>query len=398
MNKPITLFSLEAKLKREVRSHLKKLGFSKSDTGALIPPNVNKDNIRKAHLLQRIDNFNKYIDFVNFQWPRLKNYFANGSEITAHKIKPRIEIIKSKTWQSDLFRLASLTWSIPVSQGYGRRMRFLVWDENINKLIGIIALGDPVFNLKPRDDFIAWNADDRKERLVNVLDAYVLGAIPPYNELLCGKLVACLVRTREVLSFFKNKYASKTGLISKKQKNPSLLMVTTSSALGKSSIYNRLKLNQVNYFTSVGYTTGWGHFHISNRIFSLMVEYLKRTDDNYESDFNFGDGPNWRIRTVKKTLSQIGMNPNILCHGIKREIYISELASNARKVLRGENKRPNFKFLYSVDEVAEQAIDRWILGRSKRLPNYRYWDNNNILNIIKNNQVYSSNMIKKMKF
>ena len=40
-----------------------------------------------------------------------------------------------------VFRYASLHWSVPVSQGYGRRTRFLVIDEQNEKLIGIFALG-----------------------------------------------------------------------------------------------------------------------------------------------------------------------------------------------------------------------------------------------------------------
>ena len=56
--------------------------------------------------------------------------------------------------------------------------------------MGIIAIGAPVFNLSARDNLIDWNVKARSERLVNVMDAYVLGAVPPYNTLLGGKLVA----------------------------------------------------------------------------------------------------------------------------------------------------------------------------------------------------------------
>jgi hypothetical protein len=68
-------------------------------------------------------------------------------------------------------RLASLTWAVPVSNGFGRRLRYLVWDRNNNKLIGLIAIGDPVFNLSVRDKLIGWTVKDRGERLVNILDA-----------------------------------------------------------------------------------------------------------------------------------------------------------------------------------------------------------------------------------
>ena len=48
-------------------------------------------------------------------------------------------------------------------------------------LLGVFALGDPVYNLRARDDLIGWNVEQRSARLYNVLDAFVLGAVPPYK-------------------------------------------------------------------------------------------------------------------------------------------------------------------------------------------------------------------------
>ena len=126
------------------------------------------------------------------------------------------------TWQADLFRVAALTWSVPVSNGFGRRLRYVVWDAHNDKILGLVAIGDPVFNLSVRDTLIGWNADDRRERL-NVMDAYVLGALPPYNTLLGGKLVACLVRSREVYNEFIRTYGDTSGIISGKAKKARLL-------------------------------------------------------------------------------------------------------------------------------------------------------------------------------
>jgi hypothetical protein len=142
----------------------------------------------------------------------------NTYEIDPAKIKLCLVRIEAGSEDSDLFRLASLTWSVPVSAGYGRRLRYLVWDEHHGKLAGIIALGDPVFNLSVRDNLIGWNSDDRSKRLVNILDAYVLGAVPPYNMLLVGKAVACLVRSREVYDDFAAAYGGSVGLISGRRK------------------------------------------------------------------------------------------------------------------------------------------------------------------------------------
>jgi len=134
-------------------------------------------------------------EFIKNHFRTLREYFASGSEIDPERVNPRLELINAETWQSDLFRLATLSWSVPVSAGFGRRLRYLVWDDCTAKLMGVIALGDPVFNLKARDELIGWDVEDRAERLVNVMDAYVLGALPPYNQLLGGKLISCLIRS-----------------------------------------------------------------------------------------------------------------------------------------------------------------------------------------------------------
>ena len=166
-------------------------------------------------------------------WSKFNRYFASGRDISPTQIKPRLEVVHGVPWQSDLFKLASLTWSVPVSNGYGRRLRFLVWDDSNGKLLGLIALTDPVFNLSARDAEIGWSAADRRQRLIHTMDAHVLGAVPPYNQLLCGKLLACLVRSVEIRDLFRAKYGATEGIISGEKKNARLLAITTSSSLGR---------------------------------------------------------------------------------------------------------------------------------------------------------------------
>jgi len=237
----VAVASRPANLKRRFRRHLASLGFKRSkEDGHLIVSGEGKDVIRALHQAQRDDRLHANKAFLAEQWPKLKKYFASGQDIDPSRISPKLELISSSTWQGDLFRLASLTWAVPVSNGFGRRLRYLVWDSHNDKLIGLIAIGDPVFNLTVRDQHIGWDLMGRTERLVNILDAYVLGAVPPYNMLLGGKLVAALIRTRDIYNDFSKVYGGTTGIISKKAKNARLLAVTTSSSLGRSSVYNRL--------------------------------------------------------------------------------------------------------------------------------------------------------------
>ena len=378
----IRVNSREALLKRNLRRHLKQLGFSRASNGDLLAPGSTKSVIRDLHQPQRLEILNAQTRFVERAFPKLQKYFASGVDVDVEKIRPRLERVKTHSWQGDLFRLASLTWSVPVSSGFGRRLRFLVWDDHNGKLIGIFAIGDPVFNLSVRDEFVGWTGVDRSERLVNVLDAYVLGSIPPYNSLLGGKLVACLIRSVDVYNEFQKQYGETTGIISKRTKLPNLLAVTTSSSMGRSSLYNRLKLDEQHYFRSIGYSGGWGHFHVPETLFEQMRDYLRDSGHAYADLHGFGQGPNWRIRVLRAALALLGFKGDLLRHGIKRQVFISIFATNALEILRGSDERPNLTGLQSVDEIARLAINRWMIPRARSREEYLKWSSGDMLALI----------------
>ena len=378
----IELAAREARLKRLVRKHLHDLGFQRDAEGRLQPPSMDKDSYRRFHRGQRQEKLASNLHWLSDHKNSLLKWFADGAEITPSAIRPELELIKSETWQSDLFRMASLYWQVPVSAGYGRRMRFLVWDRGHEKLIGIFALGDAVFNQAVRDSVIGWDHRRRSEALVNLMDAYVLGALPPYSHLLGGKLVASLIRSREVVQAFDDRYGESVGVISKKRKRARLLAVTTSSALGRSSIYNRLQLGGRKIFEPIGYTSGWGHFHFSGHIFDELRAYLGHVDDDYASGFEFGSGPNWRIRVIRRALERLGMDTKLARHGFVREVFLCRIASNAEALLRGENSRVLYGGLPSVREVSKAAINRWVIPRAERDHRYLDWHSRDLLDVI----------------
>jgi len=369
----IRIAAREASLKRRFRRHLRGLGFVKRKDGFSHADAGSKDVVRALHSAQRDDKLRANEQFIAQRTPDLIKHFATGAEIDPAKVAPELERISSGTWQSDLFRLASLTWSVPVSSGFGRRLRYLVWDRQNEKLIGLIAIGDPVFNLAVRDNTIKWNVRDREERLVNLMDAYVLGAVPPYNMLLGGKMVACLLRSRDIYDDFMRAYGSTTGIISKRKKKARLLAITTSSSMGRSAVYNRLKLGGVPYFSSVGYTSGWGHFHIPDDLFAELRDYLRKTGHTYADLHRFGQGPNWRLRATRAALTSLGFDGHMLRHGIKREVLLCTLAANAFEILRTGKGRPDLSGLLAAPEVAKLAIDRWLIPRADRKPEYKLW-------------------------
>lgn len=386
MGKRVTVNLMGAALKRKVRRHLSALGYERGAAGELVPPALDKATYRVAHRTQRDDRRRKHAALIERGREQLLRHFASGCDITVPRIAPYLERVRQMTWQSELFRFASLLWKVPVSEGFGRRLRFLVWDRHNEKLIGLLALGDPVFNLRVRDELIGWSAKERALSLANVLDAYVVGAVPPYNQILAGKLVACLLKTREVVDAFRDTYGDTVGVISGKNKRARLAMITTTSALGRSSVYNRLKLNGVPYLESIGFTTGFGHFHIPDDLFSEMRSYLRRCRDAYAANNRFGDGPSWRMRAIRQTLRRLGMNPKLIQHGYPREVFVCRTASNAIDVLSGRAKRANFRDLLTVEEVSRLCLLRWLQPRAERDPTYQEWDRSQTFELIDGNE------------
>ncbi len=363
-------------LRKNIQHHLEEIGLNGNDSCGVIA----KETVRHFHRFHRKAAQDRIHRALGNKVEQFLCEIANGDEVDPENIRPELIEARSGTRTGDLFRFATLLWSIPVSQGYGRRLRFLVKDRSNDKLIGLFALGDPVFNLRVRDEWIGWNQADRRKRLVNVMDAYVVGAVPPYADLLGGKLITSVIASGEVAEIFEERYSNSVSMISGKKKEARLALVTVTSALGRSSMYNRLRLmpstqeqsgTPVVELRRIGETAGYGHFQFTEDLFLQLRQVLREEGHSYANGHQFGDGPNWRIRVVRAGLEKIGLSPDvILRHGIKREVYVMPIARNAQEFLAGREMQLVFDHR-SVDELAAMVRKRWIIPRAKRKPEYR---------------------------
>jgi len=343
------------------------------DNRILPPSNMDKARVRELHGLAnrcRVDRMKKGL--LRYE-ATLLTRVAAGQEVIPEKIAPCLVEVKSDSEDALLFRYASLHWSIPVSSGYGRRLRLLVIDNNNDKLMGIIGLGDLVISLAPRDRWIGWNKQTRHERLRHVLDAFVIGAVPPYSHLLCGKLMALLAASSDVQNTFFDKYKRRNSLIRNRIHDIPPVMVTTMSALGRSSIYNRLKYPGGLSYQSVGYTAGYGEFHFSNGLYKEIADYARSYCTPTSKKEQWGKGFRNRREIIRKVLLHIGISDEWLCHGLHREIFVVPLASNAREFLRGEDNQPQW-FGQSAIELFSWFHERWLLPRARRDYRYRQFD------------------------
>ncbi len=368
---PIDSVDLRDRIIRSLRAQ----GF-RVQNGAILPPKeLSKNRIRELHETAVEHRIERAKDGLFRKEDELLQHIASGNEVAPTRICPRLVEVRPDSIEELLFRYASLHWSIPVSSGYGRRLRFLVIDEHNGKLIGLIGLGDPVFSLGPRDDWIGWTLADRKRRLTNVMDAFVLGAVPPYSFLLCGKLVAMLAASDTVLDAFKRKYGGTCSVIRQRAHDGRLAMITTTSALGRSSVYNRLRLGERLLYQSVGFTKGSGEFHFSNGLYGAITEFAEEHCEPTAKQERWGTGFRNRREVIKKCLPALGLSSEWLYHGIEREVFVIPLAQNTREVLRGQHTRLLW-YHQSEADIIDYFRDRWMLPRAAWDERFKVWSRN----------------------
>ena len=359
-------------LKFRITASLKRQGFELRDGQFSLPSILDKEKLRDLHaesVRQKIKLRKKGLIRRELS---LLNRFASGEEVVPENIKPELLEVQPGSEEELLFRYATLHWSIPVSSGYGRRIRFLVIDSSTGKLMGLFGLGDPVFSLKDRDSLIGWSHEDRRKRLHHVVDAYVLGAVPPYSFLLGGKLIALLATSNEVREAFRRKYEDKASLIQRRKLSGQIALITTTSALGRSSLYNRLEFDGRLAFARVGYTKGFGEFHFSNGVYDSMAEFAKANSAATAKHGSWGGGFRNRREVVQKTLAKLEISQDWRNHGINREIYAAPLARNTYRFLRGKGPELDY-YDQSVSELFDWFRARWLLPRSKSDGRYRNW-------------------------
>lgn len=361
-------------LRQLVFEELESLGFFFDEQGELIPPKSDKNAIKLLHKPAKEIKLREGQDWIRRKLPRYRNYFADGQNISPKLVKPILIEVK-ENWQSDLFRLARYYWSLPYSFGFGRRLRFLLLDENNNKLIGIFGLQSPPISFPARDNLFDYPEGSKTELANQTMDIFTLGAIPPYTRLLGGKLVALAVSSNEVRESYYAKYSGRKTEMEERVIPAHLVALTTTSAFGRSSIYNRLKYNDLLIAESLGYTNGYGNFHLQ-RLYPVFKEYL--VAENISVQGGYGTGPKRTWQLIRRTLDKIGISEDILRHGVKREAFLFRLIDNLEDYLEGRTETPVYRDL-PFSKLANFWKERWLIGRSERVDGWHKWESEEIV-------------------
>jgi len=356
-------------LKRLVLTRLKDLGFVVAEDGTLHPPAMDdKSWLRQIHRPARQLELAAQQKWLRSYLPHHLQSFASGDEVEPERIDPCLVEVTTEQ-QHHLFRIARLLWSLPFSKGYGRRLQFLVMDRANGKLIGLLGLQSPPLNFPARDRLFRYPPKQKTALVNQTMDIYTLGAVPPYNQLLGGKLVALAAVSNEVRQAYCRKYSGLATRMEQRVLPSHLVALTTTSAFGRSSLYNRLRYKGTLVAESLGYTEGYGTFHLME-LYPLLRQFLESQGIRPLGGFGTGPRPKWQ--TMVCALRRLGLPAALIRHGIKREVFLFRLVDNLEAYMEGRDTEPVYRD-WSFGELAAWWRERWLLPRSQRVDGWRAW-------------------------
>lgn len=209
----------------------------------------------------------------------------------------------------------------------------------------------------------------------NMMDIIVCGAIPPYNELLGGKLVSILACSPRVISDYTHRYENQISEIASRMKGKRVVrdshlvyLGTTSLYAVGSSQYNRIKVpvgeERFLQYREMGVTEGYGTVFFSRETTALFSKILELQDGGKRINHVFGEGTSPRFRMISRGLSSIGIRADaFLKHYSPRIVYSIDLAQNTKEYLMGYSDTVEYGFdICDENEVAQKTqelIDYW---------------------------------------
>jgi len=351
--------AMRSSLKKQINRTLQSQGYDISK-GVFSLIRSDRETLRRTHALAKKERIVGQTAFIHDHATFIRDHMIDGKDLNIENISPKlIQVTATSPWEK-LFRWWNYVWwSMPYESAYGRQMRYIVWDEYHHTVIGLIGLHSPLLSWAPRDRYLGLPPAERDYWVNQSMSAQRVGAVPPYNIVLGGKLVAMLMTSDTVRQDFRNKYSKKSTVLQQRALPGNLLFITTTGAFGKSSLYTRLKFGEEWLASFIGYSHGSGSFHVPDTIYKQLLEVLSQRGVNVQR--GYGHGPSRKMRLIRQGMDTLGYQNGIF-HGVKRAIYLFPFARNLERLIAGKNRRPLWYHRQERD-LTEFWKNRWILPR-----------------------------------
>lgn len=227
----------------------------------------------------------------------------------------------------------------------------------------------------------------------NMLEITTCGAVPPYNSILGGKLVALLLLSPQVANDNFCRYGKDATIIRSQLKNSlvvpdnNLVWLGTTSLYSRgSSQYERLRLPagvispdqpEIRYHY-LGNTSGYGTVQFAADTIRALENVLIRKIGYREVNHIFGEGASPRLRKLRLGLEAIGFNAQLsMLHHHERRIYGIPLFDEATTYLCGlHDDTPEYvttpeNYVHATESIAEFWRCRWLSNRLNRDETWR---------------------------
>lgn len=222
----------------------------------------------------------------------------------------------------------------------------------------------------------------KKERVGSgMMNIMVCGAIPPYNHILGGKLVAMALTGPKVINMYQEKYGEYQSEIASSMKGeavtkPNELVFLDTTGLFEigSAQYDRIRVpadgGQIEY-DQIGYTEGFGSIQFGPETRKRLSQVTQLEEGRQVVRGRFGEGVSPRMRKIRRGLDNCGLDTDILKHESRRIVYGIDLAANTQEYLLGIDEDPDYYWAFDSppgeqESIYQHWIDRWASMRVKK--------------------------------
>lgn len=227
-----------------------------------------------------------------------------------------------------------------------------------------------------------------------IADLTVCGAVPPYNALLGGKLVAMLATSPEVVLEYRRRYDQMPSIIASSMAGRAVVRPANLVFIGTTSLYGerpnqydrtsypceiaggpRGETVRYRYLTSPEHsrTSGVGTFQFGRDTKTVIEKFMSSTTNGHRVNNVFGEGTSPKLRSLRDGLDALGFgSEELLEHGIEKVVYGAALTSNTARYLLRLDDAPNYLFSLeepeaSTSKIAQHWFHRWVAPRLGRL-------------------------------
>ncbi len=369
----------KAELRDALIESLSSQGFSLN--GSVLPASYQKSHFKKIQAHSKKEQLTLQKDYILSVMDSVTPFVRDGASINPAAIDLELRLVEQGSVEEAVYRWWNIVWwSVPYQKAYGRQMRLLLWDKAHDAPFGLIGLQSPVLKMAVRDQYLNIPSADLDQVINQSMQAQRLGALPPYNQLLGGKMVGLGLTSNELRETYQDKYRDVETLMKKRVLSSDLLFLTTTSAFGRSSIYNRLKYKGEWVAKSLGYTQGSGTFHVSQELYLELQKFLKR----HKIDVNttFGYGPSRKVKLIDKGFQLLDLK-QYHYHNLQREFFLFPTASNLERVIAAKDK-PEY-FDRPLADLLSFWKERWAIPRSERDASWASFNAKNFIRSSKSN-------------